>query len=135
MPSSRTRLTSEKFVLPESLSKEFQNKKVVIGAQGLNYYGIFTHQGHIKKVVTVTECFWRKKWQRAHNIKPFLVVLFLLVGLVVLMSNEYGFQFLPNFDLPSKRQWTLNIEQVLMATTPWIEPLYCSFALASMERK
>ena len=83
-------------------------QKVVVEAQGLVYYGIFTHQGHIKKVVTVTECFWRKKWQRAHNIKPFLVVLFLLVGLVVLMSNEYGFQFLPNFDLPSKRQWTLN---------------------------
>ena len=89
----------------ESLPKEFQNKKVV---QCFNYYDIFTHQGHIKKVVTVTECFWRKKWQWAYNIKPFLVVLFLLVGLVVLMSNEYGFQFLPNFDLPSKRQWTLN---------------------------
>ena len=49
--------TSESLLLPESLPKEFQNKKVVIGAQGLNYYDIFTHQGHIKKVVTVTECF------------------------------------------------------------------------------
>ena len=57
MASSRTRVTSEKFVLPESLPKEFQNKKVVMGAEGLNYYGIFTHQGDIKKVITVTECF------------------------------------------------------------------------------
>ena len=91
----------------KAFPKNFKIKKLSWELKDL----IITASSHTRvisrKLLLLQNVSEEKNGRGLTTYKPYLVVLILwLVGLIVLMSNKKGFQFLPNVGQPSKRQWT-----------------------------